>query len=205
MVHGQALVLIISESTYKERHGCYLYRETGLVPELLGKWADKYGFAMVNTRGKLVEYAKDLMNAVTGDGGHAVIMTDHDNSGIKIASESPTEIPWLGANDKMFRSLKIPREKVSVPKVSDFSFEYVKYLAKHGVHPSGREYKRSGEEDGRFKEIDIRFLARERVELDAILAEVGDERVFNYIKDCLEDLISNKRLHKGYRHKRRPS
>ena len=41
---------------------------------------------------------------------------------------------------------------------------------------------RSGEEDDRFKDIDTDFLATERVELDAILAEVGEERVFNYIK-----------------------
>ena len=148
------------------------------VPELLASWADKYGVAMVNTRGKLVEYARDLMNAITRDGGHAAIMADYDNSGVKIASESPTEIPWLGANDKMFKILKIPRVNVSVPVKNDFSFEYIKYLAKYGVHPTGKQYKRSGEEDDRFKDIDTRFLKDERVELDAILATVGDERFF---------------------------
>ena len=152
------------------------------VPELFREWADKHGISMVNTRGKLTEYGKDLMNAITRDGGHAVIMTDYDNSGIKIASECPTETHWLGANDKMFKSLKIPREKVSVPTTNDFSYEYIKYLAENGVHPTGKQYIRSGEEDDRFKNIDIGFLKEERVELDAIIADVGEERVFNYIK-----------------------
>src|SRR4029078_5997624 len=133
-------------------------------------WGDKYGPAMVKTRGKLPEYGNDLMKAITRDGGHAAIMTDYDNSGVKIASEVSSEIPWLGANDKMFKSLKIPREKVSVPTTNDFSHEYLKYLAKNNAHPIGK-YIRSGEKDHRFKDIDLNFLAEERVELDALLAE----------------------------------
>ena len=33
------------------------------ISEVLTEWAGKYGFAMVNTRGHLTEYGKDLMNA----------------------------------------------------------------------------------------------------------------------------------------------
>src|SRR4029453_10320236 len=33
------------------------------ISEVLTEWADKYGLAMVNTRGHLTEYGKDLMNA----------------------------------------------------------------------------------------------------------------------------------------------
>ena len=38
----------------------------------LAEWADKWGIAMVNTRGKLVEYGKDLMDAADDAGGHVV-------------------------------------------------------------------------------------------------------------------------------------
>jgi hypothetical protein len=158
------------------------------IPELITEWADKYGIAMVNTRGKLVEYAKDLMNSITHDKGHALVMTDYDNSGVKIASESPSHIPWLGVNDRMLKDLKIPRETVSVATTNDFSHDYIKYIAKYSVHPTGKQYKRSGEKDDRFKDIDTDFLKGERVELDAIPAKIGNERFFNYIKDRLTEL-----------------
>lgn len=56
-----------------------------------------------------------------------------------------------------------------------------------GAHPTGR-YVRSGELDNRFKDADIDFLSSQRVELDAILAAVGEERFFQYIIDTLKEL-----------------
>ena len=47
---------------------------------------------------------------------------------------------------------------------------------------------RDGRKDERFKDVDIDFLDKERIELDAILAKVGDERFFQYIMDTLKDL-----------------
>ena len=41
-------------------------------------------------------------------------MADYDASGVKIASESPTEIPWIGANDEMLAYFKLDRNKVAV-------------------------------------------------------------------------------------------
>ncbi len=58
------------------------------IPEVLTDWADKYGIAMVNTRGHLTEYGKDLMKAAKESGAHVVIMTDYDATGVKIASKA---------------------------------------------------------------------------------------------------------------------
>jgi hypothetical protein len=63
------------------------------VPEVLTEWADKYGTALLNSRGHLTEYGKDLMDAARSSGALVVIMVDYDLSGIKIASETPTDMP----------------------------------------------------------------------------------------------------------------
>jgi hypothetical protein len=157
------------------------------VPEMLKEGADKYGVAMVNTRGKLTEYGKDLMSAADSSGAHVAIMADYDNSGIKIASESPTEIPWMGANDKMLEYFNLNRESVSIESETDKNRSYVSDLVQRGRHPTGK-YVRSGEFDNRFKDADIDFLYNQRVELDAILAAVGEERFFQYIIDTLKEL-----------------
>lgn len=100
------------------------------VPEMLKEGADKYGIAMVNTRGKLTEYGKDLMNA---SGGHIAIMADYDNSGVKIASESPTRIPWIGANDKMLDYFNLNRNSVSVGVETNENRDYVANLVRRGA------------------------------------------------------------------------
>jgi hypothetical protein len=157
------------------------------IPDVMTDYADKYGFAMVNTRGHLTEYGKDLIDAANRSGANVVILTDYEAEGVKIASESPTEIPWIGANDEMLAKLNISRNRVAVTTTSPSKIPYLKELVKNGKHPTGN-YVRSGEFDNRFAEIDIEFLRTQRVELDAILAQVGDERFFQYIKDTLEGL-----------------
>lgn len=149
---------------------------------LLTEWADKYGVAMVNTRGHLTEYGKDLMNAAKESGAHVVIMADYDIAGIKIASESPTEMPWIGANDKMLEYFHLDRGKVSIPSTAKQNKDYVTSLVETGIHPA------NGRRDIRFKDVDIDFLDTQRVELDAIIARTGNERFFQYIMDELKEL-----------------
>jgi len=164
-----------------------LFTEKKGLPDVLAEYANKYGIAMVNTRGKLTEYGKDLMEAIDDAGGHVAIMADYDASGVKIASETPTEVPWIGANDEMLEYFKLNRGSVAVASISEQNKDYVRDLVENGCHPTGN-YVRSGEFDNRFKDVDIDFLDTQRVELDAILAAVGEERLFEYIKDKFEEL-----------------
>lgn len=46
------------------------------VPEVLTEYADKYGIALLNSRGHLTEYGKDLMDAARKSGALVVIMVD---------------------------------------------------------------------------------------------------------------------------------
>ena len=140
---------------------------------------------MVSTRGHLKEYGKDLMNAAKISGAHIVIMTDYDATGVKIASESPTDMPWIGANDSMLKYFNIDRENVKIDSETSANKDYIRFLVKKGLHKDGRR-------DQRFKEVDIDFLDKYRVELDAILARVGDEKFFEYITDLLQKLFPNR-------------
>jgi Protein of unknown function C-terminus (DUF2399) len=151
------------------------------IPEVLTDFADTYGIALVNTRGHLTEYGKDLMTAAKDSGANVVIMTDYDATGVKIASESPTEMPWIGANDEMLRYFKLDRDSVSIATETNANKDYVRDLVSNGRHRDGRR-------DQRFRNVDVEFLYQERVELDAILAKVGDERYFQYILDTLKEL-----------------
>lgn len=42
--------------------------------------------------------------------------------------------------------------------------------------------------DTRFKDVDVNFLENKRVEIDAVLAKVEEERFFEYIKNKMNEL-----------------
>jgi hypothetical protein len=54
---------------------------------------------MVNTRGYLTEYGKDLMTVAKKSGANIAIITDYDLTGINIASHSPKDMPWIDVDD----------------------------------------------------------------------------------------------------------
>jgi hypothetical protein len=108
-------------------------------------------------------------------------MTDYDTTGVKIASESPTDMPWIGANDTMLKYFRVDRYSVKIESETNANKDSVRCLVETGQHKDGRK-------DERFKDVDINFLAKERIELDAILAKVGDERFFEYILHTLTKL-----------------
>lgn len=62
----------------------------------------------------LTEYGEDLMNVAKATGANVVIMADYDATGVKIASESPTEMPWIGANDAMLEYFNLDRDSVAI-------------------------------------------------------------------------------------------
>jgi hypothetical protein len=85
------------------------------VPEVLTEYADKYGIALLNSRGHLTEYGKDLMDAARRSGALVVIIVDYDLPGIKIASETPVNMPCIGVNDETLKYFHLAREEVSIP------------------------------------------------------------------------------------------
>jgi hypothetical protein len=139
------------------------------------KHADKYGIALVNSHGHLVDYADDLARKAKASGAHIGVAVDYDIPGVLIASALKGVI-WLGVNDAMLEYFDISKQD------------------KQRVVPYTPKKKRITDEnfidlvksDNRFRgKVDIDFLLRYKVELDAVLAEVGSERLFGYFMDLL--------------------
>jgi hypothetical protein len=144
------------------------------VPEVLTDYADKYGVAMVNTRGYLTEYGEELMDAARRSGANVVIMTDYDLSGVNIASNTTRQIPWIGIDEQTFEYFSLDRNSNDI-----------------AVQATNKKISRTVEgkvnSDSRFSNVDIEFLKKQRVEIDAVLAKVGSERFFGYILDKLKE------------------
>jgi hypothetical protein len=167
------------------------------VPEVLTEYADKYGIALLNSRGHLTEYGKDLMDAARKSGALVVIMVDYDLPGIKIASETPVDMPWIGINDKTLMYFHLSREDVSIPTESNQYEKYITILVKEGRHNSKAKNKNAGMFDTRFKDIDLEFLKYRRIEIDAILVKVGGEKFFEYITYSLNNISSKRNYNRA--------
>lgn len=162
-----------------------IFIEKAGVPEMLVEHADKYGIAMVNTRGYLTEYGKDLMKAAKESGANVAIMTDYDITGINIAANSPKDMPWIGIDDTTLEYFNLPRD----PDTEHITAE----ATNHKIFNTVREKVEGNEEknmtaDERFANVDMEFLRDKRIEIDAVIARVGDERLWDYIMDKLKKI-----------------
>jgi hypothetical protein len=144
---------------------------------VFAKYADKFGLALVNSHGHLVEYAKDLSKAAEASGAHVAIATDYDIPGVKIASEAKGAV-WLGVNEKMLQYFGLAKQNKSV---------VVSYNPKKKrIDPN--DFRNLVESDGRFRGVvDIDFLKKSKIELDAVLAAVGSEELWKYLMERLKE------------------
>jgi hypothetical protein len=115
-------------------------------------------------------------------------MVDYDLPGIKIASETPTSMPWIGVNDETLKSLHLTRDEVSIPAESNQYERYITKLIEDGEHLINSKNDNAGKADTRFEGVDLEFLKDRRIEIDAILAKVGAERFFEFIMHELNAL-----------------
>jgi hypothetical protein len=158
------------------------------VPEVLTEWANKYGIALLNSRGHLTEYGKDLMEEARKSGALVSIMVDYDLPGIKIASEAPINMPWIGVNEETLEYFHLTRDELSIPTESNQYKKYITTLVKNGKHPHNGKNDNAGKADSRFKDVDLEFLTHRHIEIDAILAKVGPEGFFEFIMHKLKQL-----------------
>lgn len=144
---------------------------------VFGKYADKYGLALVNSHGHLVDYAKDLADAAEASGAHVAIATDYDIPGVLIASEVKGVI-WLGVNEKMLQQFGFSKQN---------KLMVVPYTPKKDrIKPE--DFKVLVESDDRFSDVvDVQFLKKNKIELDAVLATVGSEMLWEYLMDELKE------------------
>jgi hypothetical protein len=163
----------------------------------LGPYADVYGTGLVNTRGHLVDYVKDLARLAArkegepggqlgwqqippatkeAAGGNIALLTDYDIPGIHIASKLPGVV-WLGVDEPMLRYFKISHKTEGV----------VDYLPKRRLN---QDTVNEILQDPRFaskKVVDIDFLDKHKVEIDAVLAHVKNrpKLIWDYLQTKL--------------------
>ena len=142
-----------------------------------GKHADQYGIALVNSHGHLSDYAADLAEKAKVSGAHVAIVVDYDIPGVLIASKLKGVL-WLGVNDAMLDHFGISKQNKNIvvpyaPKKKRITEENFEQLVNSDPRFAGK--------------VDIEFLKRHKVELDAVLAEVGSRRLFEYFMDLIKE------------------
>jgi hypothetical protein len=154
----------------------------GIIDELKPH-ADKYGIAMVNTRGYLVEYAHDLMAAAVELGANIIIETDYDLSGVNLASKCTEDIPWVTMNDDTLEYFGLVKDKRIVVRATNTKLiDHIEEII--GV-------------DERFQNLDIEFLKTSRIEINAVIAAVGDVRFWKFIMDTLQELYPTRNYNRA--------
>jgi len=145
----------------------------GIIDELKPH-ADKYGVAMVNSRGYLTEYAHDLIEAAQKSGANIIIITDYDLSGVNLASKCSEDIPWVTMDDDTLEYFGLQKDSSLVVRATN------KKLVER--------VEEINSEDVRFQNLDIDFLKTSRIEINAVIAQVGDLRFWKFIMDKLQEL-----------------
>ena len=139
------------------------------IPDELKEHADKYGVAMVNSRGYLTEFAHDLMIAAERAGANIMIITDYDLSGVNLASKCKNVL-WITMDDETLAWFGLDKyrdaKKLVVSATNTKLIDNVTKLRDNDI---------------RFSSLDITFLKTKRIEINAVLAEVGDVEFWKFV------------------------
>jgi hypothetical protein len=126
------------------------------IADILNNYADKYGVALMHTKGRFTEYGKDLIEAAKESGSVVGILVDYDAYGAEIVKSSRTETPRIG----------IDRETIT-------------WLRQNG-YPTLTE---ADVEEDYTPDIwtNDNYLRHHRIELDSVAAKVGAQGLWKYI------------------------
>jgi DNA topoisomerase VI subunit A len=172
MVDGKSVSFDAIEELAEKGTDVVFIEKEGIIDELTSH-ANKYGVALVNSRGYLTEYAQDLMKASEKSGANVAIMTDYDLSGINLASKCPETTYYITMDDNTLQYFHLEKDSSIIVRATNTKLvDHVENII---------------QTDKRFKDVDIEFLRAKRIEINAIIAKVGDERFWNFIMDKLKD------------------
>jgi len=140
----------------------------GIIDELK-EHADRYGVTMVNSRGYLTEYAHDLIKTANRSGANITVITDYDLSGINLASKCDKNVYFITMDDSTLEYFGLVKDERLVVEATN---KGLTNRVEKVIHT-----------DSRFAHIDIEFLKHSRIEINGVIARVGDERFWNFIMD----------------------
>ncbi len=140
------------------------------VAEVLSPFAEKYGIAILNTRGFLTDYATELSKLSE----HVTVLSDLDDSGLLIATKVPG-VPRIGIDLETLEHFGLDRETVEE--------EY-----KPGDHyTSLKSLSDDGRLDPKIDEL-LPEIETTRIEIDSILVEVGNAAFWNFVLEKIGKL-----------------
>jgi hypothetical protein len=91
-------------------------------------------------------------------------------------------LPWIGVDDATLEYFNLNRESLTAQATNTRILDSV---------------RKKVEGDKRFKNVDVEFLKVQRIEMDAILAQVGDERFWEYIMYKLKQLYPKRNYNRA--------
>jgi hypothetical protein len=125
---------------------------------------DDYGIALLNSRGFLVDYAVKLSEL---SGGNIAILTDFDDSGLLMAKKVPS-IPRIGIDSETLRHFRLRREDLEEPYDEDHRPNH--YMKLEELAKTDRKLKAM-----------LPYVKDSRVEIDSVLAAVGNEKFWKFV------------------------
>lgn len=115
------------------------------------------------------------MIAAESSGANIMIITDYDLSGVNLASKCFGNAIWITMNDETLAWFGLDKvrdsKKLAVAATNTKLINNVTKLKNTDI---------------RFSDIDIEFLSTKRIEINAVLAEVGDEKFWEFVMYKLE-------------------
>jgi 5S rRNA maturation endonuclease (ribonuclease M5) len=143
------------------------------VAEVLSTFADKMGIAVLNTRGFLTEYASMLSNLSKKNGCNVAILTDFDVSGLLLARKV-SEVYRIGIDFNTLNYFGLQ------PK--DVEEEY--RAENNHMKPLKEMGPAEGEDESTFYK-NLEYITSKRIEIDSILAKIGNEPFWKYLIQSL--------------------
>ena len=139
------------------------------VAEVLSPFADKMGIALLNTRGFLTEYASMLSNLSKENGCNVAILTDFDVSGLLLARKVPG-VFRIGIDFDTLDYFRLKPEDVEEQYKAENN--HLKPLREMGPG--------EGEDEITFNK-NIEYNTDKRIEIDSVLAKVGNKPFWEYV------------------------
>ena len=139
------------------------------VAEVLSPFADRMGIALLNTRGFLTEYASMLSNLSKENGCNVAILTDFDVSGLLLARKVPG-VFRIGIDFATLDYFHLKREDVEE-----------QYKAENNHLKPLYEMGPAEGEDRIIFEKNLEYVTNNRIEIDSVLAKVGNPAFWKYV------------------------
>jgi hypothetical protein len=123
------------------------------------------------------------MAAAVELGANIIIVTDYDLSGVNLASKCTEDIPWVTMNVDTLEYFGLVKDKRIVVRATNTKLiDHIEEII--GV-------------DERFQNLDIEFLKTSRIEINAVIAAVGDVRFWKFIMDKLQELYPTRNYNRA--------